>query len=447
MTRLHSSLAAALLTAAIVTSACGSSEKKKSSTTTMKPTTLPSSATTTRVTPETLGRWVALGDSYSSGEGSGGPRNQNFDPDTNAVDERGYIGHRSHRPLRYEFVNTNYKFNACRRSRYVYSRLLDDPGSSLHHERLELVHRACSGALIENVAATDPAENQRQGHKISVDSDRADPLGVDCTLRMSAVCTTFRFDYQDYQITSVTPETKLITISIGGNDIGFGDIVAGCVVAYLKHDHGVISRFGRWLHVIPKNIAAYLASDASASCQTAIAALEPRLDVEARIDVLLSRLRSLYLALLEAAPHSTLLVVGYPNVVADDPTQRTSPGRCPVLPADRSWVANIVRRLNGRVEAAVDTVATDEYGRGRIQFVDESHAFDGHELCGAGASDRRVEMYENGLVDIRNALWAKADETHDTSGNNSFHPTIAGYRSMARPVMTAIDEFVVSPAE
>lgn len=116
--------------------------------------------------------YAALGDSYSSGEGAG---NHN-------------------RPYRYDYLpSTNMHSNRCHRSRNAYPFLVAralglDPES-------EMAFRACSGATISNI-----------------ESDAGGANGAESP-----------------QIAAVGPETRVITITIGGNDAGFAPIIASCL--------------------------------------------------------------------------------------------------------------------------------------------------------------------------------------------------------------------------
>ena len=108
-------------------------------------------------------RYVALGDSYSSGEG-----NPPFDAGTD--------------------VASGPNQDRCRRSRVAFPHQL--------HVRanLVLVHRACSGAV-----------------------------GADVT-------TTSKYPPEPPQVSWVDASTNLVTITIGGNEAGFGTVLVSCLL-------------------------------------------------------------------------------------------------------------------------------------------------------------------------------------------------------------------------
>jgi hypothetical protein len=94
---------------------------------------------------------------------------------------------------------------------------------------------------------------------------------------------------QPQQVATVGPRTLEISLSAGGNDVGFGDVALGCVEALISHTKVV--RFS------------------STSCKDQIAASTKKL-AKAK-----ASLASLYTDLLNRAPHATIVVLGYPRVL------------------------------------------------------------------------------------------------------------------------------------
>lgn len=120
--------------------------------------------------------YVALGDSYASGEG-----NAPYDPDTDSLDR--------------DFPNLT---NLCHRSlQGSYPEYLADI------EDLSLTNVTCSGAVTFDIYS----RNQRNFN-------------------------------EPPQVNAITSETDLITITIGGNDVGFDDIVRECVQGNQTYDRG-----------------------------------------------------------------------------------------------------------------------------------------------------------------------------------------------------------------
>lgn len=113
-------------------------------------------------------RYVALGDSFSSGEGNA--------------------------PYMYDTDVDNY--NTCHRSKSAYPRTLEAESAL----GLNLVSfRACSGATIDHIINKSNLENN-----------------------------------EPPQAAWITPDTGLVTITIGGNDVGFGNVMSECVKKHEK---------------------------------------------------------------------------------------------------------------------------------------------------------------------------------------------------------------------
>ncbi len=133
-----------------------------------------------------------------------------------------------------------------------------------------------------------------------------------------------------------TPDSSiaLVTLTIGGNDAGFGDIVATCVI---------------WICPSPTD----------AKLTTALTTLTTTLKDK------------VYPALHKAYPNARIAHVGYPRLTP-------APGKtssCAWLPrSDQTSAAGIVDKLNNAIKAA----ATAASG---ITYVDVTNVMAGHELC------------------------------------------------------------------
>ena len=143
--------------------------------------TLPSTPTPQCASPgptPTDAVYVALGDSFQSGEGADGSDPQNYHPANGVVYEPPTGGD-----------------DGCHRSPDAYPRLLE--------QRLGVTTGfwACSGARIADIAG-GPGDRGVQSQKSN----------------------------EDPQIQYVDSSTRLVTIGIGGNDIAFADLVQSCVL-------------------------------------------------------------------------------------------------------------------------------------------------------------------------------------------------------------------------
>jgi lysophospholipase L1-like esterase len=136
--------------------------------------------------------------------------------------------------------------------------------------------------------------------------------------------------------------TQLVTVGIGGNDIGFGEIVQGCVSAtpfgtpcrdkYVQGSHD---------------------------------------ELAARIDTVGDRLDDVLAEVHRRAPAARVLLVGYPSIL---PAQ--GPGCYPVVP----YTAGDVEYLRGVLTKLNSTIA-DAAAGGNATYVDTATPTLGHDVC------------------------------------------------------------------
>jgi lysophospholipase L1-like esterase len=185
------------------------------------------------------------------------------------------------------------------------------------------------------------------------------------------------------QVAALTPATALVTIGIGGNDIGYSDIVSTCVEDSLTNPFGSPCR------------NRYTAGGTD-QLQDRIAATAPKV-------------ASVLRAVRAAAPAARVLVVGYPALLPD-----TGRGCWPTVPiafGDVPYLRAIEKSLNGML---ADTAAANG-----AEYVDTYTPSIGHDAC-RSPGVRWVE----GLVPINPAA--------------PFHPNAAGERGMAAAVVARL---------
>ena len=261
------------------------------------------------------GGYVALGDSYSSGEGA-----------WDLAADRGYAG----------------GVEACHRSGGSYF------AAVLRGYRFALGGTlwACSGARIDDVL-----RGGRGG--------------------------------QPAQVSRLRPDTSLVTLTIGGNDIGFSEIVTRCVVRL------------PW----------------SSACRDQDA------DIRARMSALPAGLASVFDEIGRRAPRARAIMLGYPRPFPVRPTRSVDN----IGVTDQVYLNGVVRDLDTVIGAAARQADARLAAAGRpgtIEFVDGYDAFTGHEL-------NTAQPYLNALhIDFR----APAVEPR------SFHPDLLGYRRFAELV-------------
>jgi lysophospholipase L1-like esterase len=148
------------------------------------------------------------------------------------------------------------------------------------------------------------------------------------TLLRDAACQGSKTgDVTGDQANDLIRGVKLVTVTVGGNDLDFAGLGAACAGGFT-----------------------------SAACAAAVA------ERRAQLPALAVRLVATYRAIAARAPRATILVTGYPALVSLDP------------------VASATRALNSTIRSAVEQVAE----RGvRIRYVDVETPFQGHGLDSA----------------------------------------------------------------
>lgn len=272
-----------------------------------------------------LTRYVALGDSFQSGEGA-----YDYAPLTDTAE------------------------NKCHRSAHAYPERLVSNGTV----KLDLNFGACSGAVTADLPVTYSANR---------------PPFTD---------GTSQFDRLD-------SSTKLVTLGIGGNDLGFGPILRDCIVA----------TYGDFWNPF-----------AESSCEKDLGST-----LQANYDALVSsnRLGDTYKEVRRRAPFARVVVLGYPRFYVEGGARNAfSDNHCGgVRITDQRWINSKIRELNSLI--------SNQAGSLGLQYADIYSAPDGHELCGPSN-----EYFLNGLVGL-------ADP-------ESFHPNAYGHELITGRVASAL---------
>ena len=187
------------------------------------------------------------------------------------------------------------------------------------------------------------------------------------------------------QISALTPSTSLITVGIGGNDLGFTSIVANCA-AYTPWGP---TRVG------PSCRSHYT----SGGVDRMLAAVR---HVGAKVEAVLDDVR-------DRAPHAEVFVVGYPDLVPP-----TGSGCWPSLP----FSARDLAYLRG-VATDLDTTLAADASRAGDHYVDMAVPSQTHTAC---ASDE--------------SRWV--EPILPSRGSYPLHPDATGMAGMARVLETAI---------
>lgn len=270
--------------------------------------------------------YAAFGDSYSAGEG-------------NKPYERG----------------TDTKTNTCHRSEKAYPTMIKWPGHSSpiaveakNGEGSSFTFRACGGArttTVTNAAAF--ANNSMVAKWIrdgNVDWGKAPPKKIPEGLQING--------------SDLNAQTRLVTISIGGNDARFADVIFGC----LLHARSKLTSCSSGKYTLKR-------SSNGAVDPEVLTDFEPKV-----IDEMQAHQVATYLAIHRRARNAEIIVAGYPLLFPTDPVKR-----CITLSVkDQRWLNETGIHLNVTTAAAVaQTRATGV----NIHFVDPTAAFADHALC------------------------------------------------------------------
>ena len=184
-------------------------------------------------------------------------------------------------------------------------------------------------------------------------------------------------------------QPKVITLTAGGNDVGFGNKLDACVPP---------SKEGTCVY----------------------AKAEHRRKLKNEIIDQFDKLKSFYRELKEASSNSKIYVLGYPQFVNGAPDAPCSGRGLLFLDArEREMITNSVTYLNNTIKQAAKAAG--------VKYVDIENAFGDHWLC--GNSDRHVnpfllnEMIVSRIPDFR-LPWVEFQE--------SFHPNAKGHADIAR---------------
>jgi lysophospholipase L1-like esterase len=140
-------------------------------------------------------------------------------------------------------------------------------------------------------------------------------------------------DLNSKQLGSLSSSTSLVTVSIGGNDVGFSSVIQDCL-------------FGD-----------------DSGCDNAVSEAEKKARNE-----LPSKLESTYSKIASAAPNAKVVVLGYPRV--------NSLGDCGVP----GYTETKRKRINAAADVLAEVISESASSAG-FTFADTRDAFDGHGVC------------------------------------------------------------------
>ena len=200
-------------------------------------------------------------------------------------------------------------------------------------------------------------------------------------------------------------QVRLVVVTVGANDVGFGSLVAGCVLDWARSsdEHPV-----------------YCHREAQAGIEAALPAATSGIERALRgVRSVLGEAgyeRSDYrlVAMSYASPFPPGGWFRYP----EDGWSRLSEGGCPVWDADADWSA---AGATDNLAAAMRTAA----GATGAEFLDLRHALDGHQLC-----DRRARRVGDEGPSPLTSEWFRRLSFVQGSSRESLHPNAYGQRAI-----------------
>ncbi len=182
-------------------------------------------------------------------------------------------------------------------------------------------------------------------------------------------------------------DTQVITIGIGGNDVGFFPVLTGCIAENLTGASDEVPCAGR--------------HDRS---------VQAKLDELAEAD----KWTTLFKDLRRRAPWAEIYAISYPRFFAEDNYW----GDCDALglrPADQQWINSTIDRLNAIIK--------DSARAANVRYVDLGDAGAGHEICSGN----------RGFMNLLDPIF--------TEGNplGVMHPNAFGQELMANSIEAQLD--------
>lgn len=240
------------------------------------------------------------------------------------------------------------------------------------------------------------------GHLVAAALHAGAYTDVTCAAAKVKALTQPQYDLflkvNDPQLDAVTPDTDLITLGIGGNDLaasdlGLGELVATCIAGAVVNPLGTpckdVYHHGHW-------------DWSTWSWQYGNDDLADRISSDIAPQVA-DKLRLIH----AKAPKAKVLLVGYPSVLPADGS--TCVLRQPVTPGDVEYMHGILDKLN----AALKSTAA----AGGATYVDTATPTAGHDVC---SDDRWIEGALPGSPAV------------------PFHPNATGEKVMADAVLAAL---------
>ncbi|MEK7594205.1 MAG: SGNH/GDSL hydrolase family protein [Patescibacteria group bacterium] len=249
---------------------------------------------------------------------------------------------------------------------------------------------ACSGAVINDIGSKSGSYRGQVSGVASFEKLQKEQASL-----LNSIMTNYLPGYVAQQQFVGQYQPKIVTVAIGGNDIGFGDIIQNCVMPHVG------------THSVSNN------------CYDTY---EDRIELQDLIDRTVPRWTSLYKQLVAQAPSTQFYAIGYPEI-AD------YRGNCALNvhleASELQFAEELIGYLNSSIAQAAD--------RANIDYIDISQALVGHRLCETASYNVAV----NGLTAGKDAGLAGIK----VIGKESYHPNMLGHRLIEQAILRQTHNF------
>lgn len=328
------------------------------------------------VTAATKGNYASLGDSYASGEGSNSAGGNYLTSKNNPYlkDKRGDSGRDGcHRSANASSIGLQKQYTFKGGGSFV----------------------ACSGATTDDVRTGTHGEKPQIGN--------ANP--------------------------DLNAHTSTVTISVGGDDVHFADVIQACVLN--PHVNPTVLQ-----QTVPPNPNDYRNADRCLNQKQKIQKdmnelFRPRPEYQGR-----SKYQQLLMDIHKQAPNARVLVVGYPHLFPEPPSKDYDT----INKEDQQFLNNEGRQLDNSISQQVAQLDQQVYGNqqkmGSFEYVDNWNGLAGHELTTKHPWINGIELCPPNALNFRHNPNCPAFG----GGTGSFHPTPEGQASFQRNVARQLQQ-------
>ncbi|MER5441594.1 SGNH/GDSL hydrolase family protein [Streptomyces sp. NPDC002790] len=185
------------------------------------------------------------------------------------------------------------------------------------------------------------------------------------------------------QLDALRPDTSLVTLGVGGNDLDLTGVITRCVLL---------------AHLAPTG----------APCRSSYTPLGNDV-IGGRINSVGPKIEAVLKEIHARSPQARVLLVGYPAIVPDDGS--SCPDTIPFATGDFAWFRDKTEQLDSMLSEQANVYDAD--------YVDLYTPSIGHDACKPDG-----------------VRWIEPKETEQAAG---FHPNAAGHRSATTQVLAALD--------